>query len=450
MIDARGKNPFKAKAPALAARDAARRFAMRRGNARSRSGPWRPVVLRWRQRLKRLESVTAGRAARPANVLWFPQFHFHFATHASDRTRSDRSVGSLPTARIHQLRVSLEHRWTNVRADTPFRLPRWTHRPSRDMSARHPSRPHVHAGMTTATRAPRPTTVQPIAPPAAQRPRALVFGRIPERARASTQREGQMQSLPRFPTHFATHASDRTRSDRSVGSLPTARIHQSRVSLEHRWTRVRADTPFQLPRWMNRPSRDISARHPSRPHVHAGMTTATRAPRPTTVQPIAPPAAQRPRALVFGRIPERARASTQREERTPRLPGLRRSRQVGLQQFPLRGSTRVESIPHRSTASKAMRFPFDPSEELVWRRGLPSTTVMAENRRPSERSESSQGPPMRPLSSQETGRAGSPAIERAAVLPMAKLDPGLMDRLTDDVIRRVEQRMRIERQRRGL
>jgi hypothetical protein len=33
---------------------------------------------------------------------------------------------------------------------------------------------------------------------------------------------------------------------------------------------------------------------------------------------------------------------------------------------------------------------------------------------------------------------------------MADLEPGLLDRLTDDVIRRVERRVRIERERRGL
>ena len=43
----------------------------------------------------------------------------------------------------------------------------------------------------------------------------------------------------------------------------------------------------------------------------------------------------------------------------------------------------------------------------------------------------------------------APLLERAAT-QVTKLDPGVLDRLTDDVIRRVEQRMRIERERRGL
>ena len=41
-------------------------------------------------------------------------------------------------------------------------------------------------------------------------------------------------------------------------------------------------------------------------------------------------------------------------------------------------------------------------------------------------------------------------IERVAVKQMTKLDPALLDRLTDNVISRVEKRIKIERQRRGL
>lgn len=39
---------------------------------------------------------------------------------------------------------------------------------------------------------------------------------------------------------------------------------------------------------------------------------------------------------------------------------------------------------------------------------------------------------------------------RPATVRFADFEPGLVDRLTDDVIRRVERRVRIERERRGL
>jgi hypothetical protein len=40
--------------------------------------------------------------------------------------------------------------------------------------------------------------------------------------------------------------------------------------------------------------------------------------------------------------------------------------------------------------------------------------------------------------------------ERGGASQPPRLDRGMLDRLTDDVIRRVEQRIRIERERRGL
>jgi hypothetical protein len=69
---------------------------------------------------------------------------------------------------------------------------------------------------------------------------------------------------------------------------------------------------------------------------------------------------------------------------------------------------------------------------------------------PQERSASSQASPAKSVSGQEAARAVSTAMERATAPQITRIDPGLLDRLTDDVIRRVEQKIRIERQRRGL
>jgi hypothetical protein len=44
----------------------------------------------------------------------------------------------------------------------------------------------------------------------------------------------------------------------------------------------------------------------------------------------------------------------------------------------------------------------------------------------------------------------APPVRAAASQTVMKLDPALVDRLADDVIRRVERRVRIERERRGL
>jgi hypothetical protein len=90
--------------------------------------------------------------------------------------------------------------------------------------------------------------------------------------------------------------------------------------------------------------------------------------------------------------------------------------------------------------------PLNDSEELVWRRGqLP--TVVAENDRRQDRTGWSD--PVR-SSAQAAAVAASEVVELGKSQPAARLDPALLERLTDDVIRRVEQRLRIERQRRGL
>jgi len=53
-------------------------------------------------------------------------------------------------------------------------------------------------------------------------------------------------------------------------------------------------------------------------------------------------------------------------------------------------------------------------------------------------------------SSEQTAVEIARAIEAVKATPVTKLDPALMDRLANDVIRRIEQRVRIERERRGL
>lgn len=89
------------------------------------------------------------------------------------------------------------------------------------------------------------------------------------------------------------------------------------------------------------------------------------------------------------------------------------------------------------------------SLELVWRATQQSPGdaghkgVSADVAGPSQRADGG--------SSAEPRALKAPArAERVPAAPVTSLDPGLVDRLTDDVIRRVERRLRIERERRGL
>ena len=90
---------------------------------------------------------------------------------------------------------------------------------------------------------------------------------------------------------------------------------------------------------------------------------------------------------------------------------------------------------------------FDRPAELVWRRPQIQQAITAVGS-----PEAAALIPSTPIvgSTTEVTRSKPVALEQTAVLATTKIDPALLDRLTDDVIRRVDQRMRIERQRRGL
>jgi hypothetical protein len=119
-----------------------------------------------------------------------------------------------------------------------------------------------------------------------------------------------------------------------------------------------------------------------------------------------------------------------------------------LQIFRVRQPTLDYSLPHRSPERKSRQITFSEPEELLWRRAnRPATEV------PKDEVHQVASDYFEPTAARTFQRSEaidqSPVSERAP-LQITKLDPGLLDRLTDDVIRRVEQRARIERQRRGL
>ena len=101
----------------------------------------------------------------------------------------------------------------------------------------------------------------------------------------------------------------------------------------------------------------------------------------------------------------------------------------------------------RETLVKSTQIYFDRAEELVWRR-----TSVIEDGSVVNVTETTQRPPALRTSAGPTTHTQSapPANIQTTPQQLPKLDPGLLDRLTDDVIRRVEKRALIERQRRGL
>lgn len=342
MIQSRGRFPHNTLV--LPARNAARRFVPCRLNKRGRRDSWRPIVLRWRQRPRRSVNALAGRPAPAAKSLWFPQFHFHFATCLGDRTRIDRLTGFLHAARIHQRHALLDHPRPGERAVAPLLQSRLTFRP---MCAIH---------------LPNSSWRQFPASAAAQR--------ITEGVGASTQREEQPQRVSR-----------------------RQRMRQQSLQMHSLCAPTAGD------------------HGPQRPQENKG--------------------------LQFD-LPEKL--EWRRGLGTPAVTADKGRPLEQLEPF---------QEPRRLQENKRLHLRFERPEELVWRRGRQSPTAMAENG-DQERAGASRGESLQSMPGQAETLAATPAIEGAAALQMTKLDPGLVDRLTDNVIRRVEQRIRIERQRRGL
>lgn len=118
----------------------------------------------------------------------------------------------------------------------------------------------------------------------------------------------------------------------------------------------------------------------------------------------------------------------------------------------------VTSSPDRNIAEVSSperkrpvaRFADDRTAELVWRRAPRKSSedesFEQDSARNTDRTRTS-------TSSQSANQSVADVeriVERVTAKQMTKLDPALLDRLTDNVISRVEKRIKIERQRRGL
>jgi hypothetical protein len=170
-------------------------------------------------------------------------------------------------------------------------------------------------------------------------------------------------------------------------------------------------------------------------------TRAGREKRGLTRPSVVSAAAYRARPSVVEPQRKRVRPSESKNER-PHLfqthtPIGRRELQVPRRPAPI-ADTR------RAPASTTTQQVIVRSPEIVYRRELrPRTEIAGQPLHPSPAPS-----PARSVVRQET--ASEVSAKRPAALRVTDLDPALLDRLTDDVIRRVEKRVRIERERRGL
>lgn len=266
-------------------------------------------------------------------------------------------------------------------------------------------------------------------------------------ARAAT--SGSISWFPTFHFHYATYLGNRKWRDRASGSVPVTAVSETRIVQAHSWEHVRGTGLPRQPQPASRPLRPFHAGRGSRPKFDAGLSASPSSSQPHVSHSTAPSAAGRLPGVPFEALPRVFRARTKSEERSQPFQTQARIREHWLQIFRARLPVHGDSLPRLSPEPGAVRVKVDASEELVWRRAKrpPAEVVAVEHQQAAF--DSFDRPDVRSLQSREVLNS-SPSPERVAPSPITKLDPSFVDRLTDDVIRRVEQRARIERQRRGL
>jgi hypothetical protein len=247
--------------------------------------------------------------------------------------------------------------------------------------------------------------------------------------------------LAHFHLHFSALTRERSRcEERRAFSPATVTREVQRLVTNRHATVFRAAAMTMRPRGAYRPPSVISAGNvvvrniavPAAGHTH---------PRPLPVTPRVP--ARRVRPLFHDTARKVFRAVTSKDERTP--PIERRTCIVSreLRLVHLRSS--VVRHSREESAAPPPRARFHRAPEIVWRSapGQPQAQVVNESAPPSPRM------PRPSIAAQETAPEPPRRAARAA-LQAQDIDGALLDRLTDDVIRRVERRVRIERERRGL
>lgn len=113
-----------------------------------------------------------------------------------------------------------------------------------------------------------------------------------------------------------------------------------------------------------------------------------------------------------------------------------------------RRSRRPADVSLPGPAAMAPRVPQGPAD-LTWRSSPRAAAVVADRN-----AQAAGHVPPRPVPAAVQSITNPSTVEarkdRPAVLSAASVDPRLLDRLTDDVIRQVERRIRVDRERRGL
>ncbi|MGZ5442157.1 MAG: hypothetical protein ACXW5U_10575 [Thermoanaerobaculia bacterium] len=241
--------------------------------------------------------------------------------------------------------------------------------------------------------------------------------------------------------HFHARLSELRRRD-EVRSI-AREAQQIETALSHHSTTVRSRTFPVRSRGLDRPLHLFHATSAATPKIAAFAAAVGRSPRTPRPSSIATRTfVDRWQRLIFEAKRKNVRVSTSATHaRTHSVERLARIRTRELRTFHLLASVVGHAARrHAMEGQTSQRVPPGRPPELVWRSATrPAVEIAAETGHADSRSMAAH--PMAPE---------GPARSGPAALQMRDLDPALLDRWTDDVIRRVERRARIERERRGL
>lgn len=259
-----------------------------------------------------------------------------------------------------------------------------------------------------------------------------------------------------FHFHLTSNSSGPARIELRNKNIPAASAEPVFVHTDHHWmTAATAKAPAQTG-GSRRPAQKSFVRDSSPSRERSPEISITKilqlppARRPVTSQ------ALRLRRSLSERMPETGNA--QKSAKAAEAPAQISQTRAGMWQhhyqiFSHRRKTPDD--PRAASPKSAAQFQPARSEELVWR--------SAPRRRPGAEDESydaaesgngtgrsQRGAQRGSQPAPEPSQGAAPDLKSSAPAQLAKLDPAVLDRLADNVIERVEKRIRIERQRRGL
>jgi hypothetical protein len=368
-------------------------FRTASGSCRSRLGAralaWAPALLRWARVTRGAGPMAVSRAPAPAGS-WTSYFHLHLNFSAALRETASAHGRESASGR------HMPHLWPLLSDRSGF-----------------PAMRHARGDGARAGPAQVSTTAI----------RALLSkwdGALPNSSRVPYGGRNRSESVQ--PRDLARWLSSRARSALALGELPRETRGRETLRLASQVGRFSHALPISQPIVEQRARREVRVALSTRRSVRTRTDLSSRSAVSTTHSLLQV-------GLAFPRT--RMHETLREISRIP-SPVQRIWRARDAEIAPSHASTRLQAL--------AMKRPVD----LVWRANTNATMTADAAPRSSTTSASS-------VRSAGAAVPSSPASRPdAKVVCATALDPALADRFADDVIRRIDRRARIERERRGL